>query len=650
MSPQEVAWRMRSTLRDTVDRWRLPRLRRRPTAAAGQGFQPGFEATDLPLGCGSGAAEPADPGLLAQADQIAAGRWCFFDQKPCHLGLPIDWNRDHGHCKNAPQHFAAAIDYRDFATVGDAKYVWEPNRHHQLVVLGRAYRASGDERYADAVAQQLASWLEQCPFGTGMNWRSPLELAVRLINWVWALDLIRPSGRPDPALRAELLNSVALHLWDITRKYSRGSSANNHRIGEAAGVFIAASYFPELKNARTWAEEAREILCAEIQSQTYPDGASREQALGYQAFVMQFFTLAGLVGRRTGTEFPTAYWHRLERMFEFGAALLEGGDPPPLFGDYDDGYVLDLGRSAGDLRAWLPVAAILFGRGDFKAAAGEYSECARWLLGRAGETAYAELPLANPSRPLASRAFADAGHYLLQSGQPADPSRISVLFDCGELGFGPLAAHGHADALSFVLRAGGVDVLVDPGTYDYFTHPAWRRHFRSTRAHNTVEVDGVDQSVMTGPFMWGARARAKCLLWQPGAQGGVVLGEHDGYARLPDPVIHRRKLELDGPQRVLTVEDDIQARESHEIAVWFHFAEHCSVRQVGPQQVEAKLARGRVTLTLDPRLEVSLLHGSEQPIAGWVSRGYHHRAPATSVGGRCVTEGSVRLLSRVEVA
>jgi hypothetical protein len=127
--------------------------------------------------------------------------------------------------------FAESIDYRDFAVTGDAKYVWEPSRHHHLVVLGRAYRASGDPSFADALVEQLGSWLDQSPYGRGMNWRSPLELGIRLINWVWALDLIGESRLLTEGLRTRVLRAIHLHLWDITRKYSRGSSANNHRIG-----------------------------------------------------------------------------------------------------------------------------------------------------------------------------------------------------------------------------------------------------------------------------------------------------------------------------------------------------------------------------------------------------------------------------------
>ena len=662
MSAQEVAWRMTTTLRDALDRGRVALG---PSTCAADAmsspldeFRPGFTVTPRALAGCPGAPAEWDGGrwpaawlqpLLAHADRIAAGQLSFFDLDACAVGRPIDWNRDYGSGKCAPLTFAAWLDYRDFATVGDAKFVWEPNRHHQLVVLGRAYRASGKRRYAAAVVEQLTSWLEQCPFGLGMNWRSPLELAVRLINWVWALDLIRPAEVVDSALQSRVHRAVYDHLREITRKYSRGSSANNHRVGEAAGVFIAARYFQGLRNAERWAAAARDMLCEEIIAQTHADGGSREQAPGYQAFVVQFFLLAGLVGRWTRLAFPPAYEDRLEKMIEFGAGLLEGGNSVPSFGDGDDGYVLDLGRPEGDWQAWLPVAAVLFERSDFKKVAGEYSQCAAWLLGAAGQEEFARLPSAADTQLLAPRAFPATGYYLLQHGPADGAGGISVVFDCGELGFGPLAAHGHADALSFVLRAFGVDVLVDPGTYDYFTFPQWRSYFRSTRAHNTVEVDGLDQSVMEGPFLWGARARARCVAWHPNDKGGRVIGEHDGYARLSDPVIHRRALELDGPGRALTIQDDLDARGRHDVALHFHFSEQCAVRRVDTQRVEVDTGAGHVTIELDPRLQLSLLHGSEQPMGGWVSRGYHCKRAAATLVGSCESRGATSLVTRVEI-
>jgi Heparinase II/III-like protein/Heparinase II/III N-terminus len=656
MSPEEIAWRLRSTLRDVLDRGRMTiGYPSSPAVAplAGEDSAPGFTVCDAPVGAwNSPAAADDEVGwrqrLLDQADRIALHRLSFFDLKDVDLGHPPDWNRDHGSGKAAPMGFAPAINYRDYHVTGDAKVVWEPNRHHQLVVLGRAYRAGGDRRYAFAVVEMIESWLRQCPFGRGMNWRSPLELAVRLVNWVWVIDLIRDSGLFTGAFRSRVLRAVHLHLWEISRKYSRGSSANNHIIGEAAGVYIASTYFRELADTSRWREQSRQTLCREIEAQTYADGCNREQALGYHAFVLEFFLLAGIVARRAGEPFPDVYWSRLEGMLEFVGMLREGGTPP-MFGDADDGYVLDLGGKRGDVAGLLAIGAVLYRRSDFKTWAGGYPEPAWWLLGPTGRARYAALPPPSEEEQLASRSFPDAGYFLLQCGRRGADDRVSVLFDCGELWFGSLAAHGHADALSFTLRAFGVDVLVDPGTYDYFSYPAWRDYFRSTRAHNTLVVDGTDQSTMEGPFLWGRRAKARGLEWAPGTQGGRVSGEHDGYTRLADPVMHRRILELDGRSRVLTIRDEIRARGRHEVAVYFHLSEICRIAGAESNRYRIAVGRKAVTLVVDSRLSVETLTGSEDPIGGWVSRGYHQKAAATTLVARGHSRGDATFDCRVEL-
>ena len=584
--------------------------------------------------------------LLARAERIAEYRLDLFDLKDKHLGNPIIWNRDHKRGQDTPMMFSPSLDYRDVNKVGDCKFVWEPNRHHQLVVLGRAYRLSGDTRFANAVAEQLDSWLMQNPYGVGMNWRSGLELGVRLINWVWALDLIEEAAVINNRLRHRILDSVSRHIWEIDRKYSRGSSINNHLIGEAAGVFVATSYFPYLKEAASWRAASQKILCREILHQTFPDGGTSEQAMGYHFFVLQFFVIVGMTARATGGDMPESYWSRLEKMFEFMATLSEGGDCLPSFGDSDDGYVLDLGSNPHSIREWLAVGAALFERGDFKATAGAVSEPVRWLLGKSGFDRYDSTPEPE-NRECHSTAFSKTGYYLLQRGALDSPECISVVFDCGPLGMGALAGHGHADALSFTLRAFGRDVLVDPGTYDYFSYPKWRQYFRSTRAHNTVVIDGRDQSEMLGPFLWGKRAKAECLNWQPTDTGGKVVGEHDGYSHLRDPVIHKRMIDLDG--RELVVRDDIMARAQHEIQIFFHFAEHCVVELAGKNAFLVDVGLGMIVVELDPSLQVELFNGSEDPICGWVSRGYHQKQASTTLVGRCMSKDSTCLITRIDI-
>ncbi len=665
MSLAEMVWRAQGKLRGVTDRLaHSSRLRILPLAqiADGNGRDGLLKPRVLGLHLRSVDETSNVPDdwkrrAVAGADKVAEHCLSFFDLQDKHLGREIQWNHEHQADRPTPLGFADNIDYRDHAITGDCKLVWEPNRHHQLVTLGRAYRLTGDERYARSAGDQMQGWIEQCPYGVGMNWRSPLELGVRLINWVWTLELIRPASAMTEENADRVLAVAFRHMWDISRKYSRFSSANNHVIGEAAGVFVGSSYFAGLKDASRWRARSREILLAEIIKQTHPDGGTREQAMAYHLFVIQFFLIAGLVARNDGDELGGAYWERLERMFEFVAGMAESGAPLPMFGDADDGYVLDLGCSLTNPSVLMCVGAIVFDRADFKALAGEFSEPAYWLFGDEGRKRFDSIAVKDTSPPLRSRAFPETGYYLLQKGRRDAGDSVSVVFDCGELGFGAIAAHGHADALSFSLRASGVDVLVDPGTYDYFTYPKWRSYFKSTRAHNTVVVDDCDQSEPRGSFMWGRRARATLVGWEPSDAGGAVAGEHDGYTRLADPVTHRRSIELSADGCTLTVDDEIISEGRHDICVCFHLAEHCRIARTDGEggasvPLTVDFGMGVVTIALDERLTVSTVCGqeghedsngtSDLPISGWVSRGYHRKARSHTIEARGTIEGKVR--------
>ncbi len=653
MSPGEILWRVRSEARDVLDRYRFA-AGWRPAAARSipLEYQPAFRVADVTLGeFRSDAGAPVAAWrerLIRHADEICENRLSFFDLESHFLGAPIDWNRDHFSNKPAPLAYAPSIDYRDTRITGDCKLVWEPNRHHQFVVLARAFRATGDRRYADKLWEQMASWLDANPFGRGMNWRSGLELGIRLINWVWAIDLVRDHAPPPAALWRRIHEAMYLMCWETARKFSRGSSSNNHLVGEAAGVYVAATYLRNVPAFARFRAESRAIVEAEAVRQSYPDGCTREQAIGYQMFVLEFYLACGLAARKVGEDYAAAYWSRVEKMIEFLAHMWEGGDSLSYFGDCDDGYVLDLGRRPKDPNDLIATGAVLFDRPDFKAIAGGLREPVRWWLGAEGVSRWHSM-VASASERLESRAFGDSGHYLLQSGRRGSRERISVLFDCGELGYGPIAAHGHADALSLVLRAFGSDVLIDPGTYDYFTFPDWRRYFRSTRAHNTIEVDGKDQSTLLGPFLWGERANARCVTWAPTGDGGSVTGEHDGYRSLPSPLLHRRTVSLDGRAGVVTVRDELESTGPHDIALHFHIAPGVFAELTSSSSCRLALPHGRVTLELDAAFALELVGPSDGPGLGWASAGYHRKTPTRTLVARARTSGNATFQTRIGV-
>ncbi len=175
--------------------------------------------------------------------------------------------------------------------------------------------------------------------------------------------------------------------------------------------------------------------------------------------------------------------------------------------------------------------------------AGALDDKTRALFGVEAEERYAALDARKTRLPL-RQTFPEGGYYVL--GCEFDtPEEIRLVADAGALGYRSIAAHGHADALSFTLSAGGREFLIDPGTYAYHTQGAWRSYFRGTSAHNTVCIDGEDQSVQGGSFMWLKKANAGCSLWLSSAEKDCFEGWHDGYRRLDDPVKHRRLIELD---------------------------------------------------------------------------------------------------------
>lgn len=654
MSSGEIAWRISNIVRDRVDQVLLPTRRRQLAMVAAERSDAGGALDPVLIDAGHAARHDGAPaGALARDVQdIMLHRVRLFGARPVDVGTPIRWNYEHNQRIETPTGYAGNIDYRDLAVTGDCKWVWELNRHHHLVTLGRAYRVSGDPVYADELLAQIEAWMDACPFGMGMNWRSPLELAIRVINWTAALELIAGAPGIDAGFRQRIDASVYQHLWDIARKYSRYSSANNHLIGEAAGVYIASCAFDHLPGAARLRTRARALLIREMEEQVTADGVHRELATGYHLFVLQFLTLAFIAGSRRGEVFPEAYSTRLAAMFDFLAALEAGGAPMPKFGDCDDGYVLDLGGGRGEAVPWLNVGARLFDRPDWERHGPGNHEAADWLLGNGADKARPVAKTMKASRnaaqpPMASRCFPDAGIYLLQSGAP---DGVSVTIDCGPLGFKSIAAHGHADALSVTLRAFGVAFLIDPGTYDYFTHPLWRDYFRSTRAHNTVEIDGRDQSEMLGKFLWGSRAAARCTGWSPSGPMPTFSGEHDGYRRLNDPVTHRRTVELDLAHSAVRIRDGLHSTGDHRASLYFHFAPEVMVEPAGAQTLRASRPEGSVLLSMPAGARIELVRGWTDPILGWASAGYHEKQPITTVRATCEFQGTATLETSVQIS
>ncbi len=643
MGLSEIAWRVRQMAQKKASALGLGLAPAPPAPAAGKFGASPWHADAAGLDAGA---------LRAAADVVLAGRWNVFALREVELGFPPQWNRDPKTGTVAPMGLGKAIDYRSERVVGDIKYLWEPSRHLELVTLAQAWRASGERRYADGARALLQSWFDQCPYPQGVHWTSSLELAVRLLNWACAWQLL---GGADSALfqgeagrrfQRQWLDNIYQHCHFIAGYFSRHSSANNHLFGEYMGLFVASLTWPCWPDSARWQALARRGLEVEALEQNFADGVNKEQAVYYQHEVMDMMLLCHLVARANGVALAPAYLARLEKLADFVAAVMDAGGNVPMSGDADDAQMLRLSHEDGwcPYRSLLASCAVLFGRADFKGKAGAFDDKNRWLFGADGLARWEALGAAPPERPVT--AFPEGGHYLLGSDF-GGAGEVRLVADCAPLGYLSIAAHGHADALAFTLSAAGEELLIDPGTYAYHTQKAWRDYFRGTAAHNTVCVDGLDQSEIGGNFMWLRKANARLIGHDAAAPVQVFEGEHDGYQRLADPLLHRRRVEYDANRKRIVVKDILQCSGSHEIALHWHFAEGCAV---APEGGGVRAAARRAGLLLScSHGEAALLRGSEAPIGGWISRRFDEKHPITTAVWRVAITGTTEIVTHIDV-
>ncbi|MBE2260094.1 MAG: alginate lyase family protein [Rhodobacteraceae bacterium] len=628
MSPAEVIWRGGQAVKKYAYRFGvglapvLPTLRCNPSRLALIPADP-FEllATDA---------------LIDRANKLLSGRWGVFALREAELGFPPQWNRDPQTGTQAPVSFGKAIDYRRRELVGNIKYLWEPSRHLDLVALAQAWRITSEQRYALGARTLLSSWFEQCPYPMGVHWSSSLELAVRLVNWAFAWHLLGGdksllfSGPEGEAFRNRWLASVYQHCHFIRGYFSLHSSANNHLLGEYMGLFVGAVTWPCWDESPGWLRVAHAGLEHEVLKQNTEDGVNREQAIYYQHEVMTMMLLCHLAGRANNIQFSGAYLARLEHMAEFIVGIMDKAGNVPMVGDADDAQIirLDHGKNHDVYRSLLASCAVLFKRPDFKRIAGRFDDSNRWLFGNAGMSDWNAIPECGSVSQRTS--FPDGGYFVFGSDFGAD-EEIKGLLDCGSIGYPSIAAHGHADSLSICLSVSGEPCLIDPGTYSYWADQRWRDYFRGTSAHNTVRVDGLDQSVSGGRFMWTRKAVSRVLRSPSSSARFCFKGAHDGYRRLPDPVEHIRTVEFDADRSILIVIDSVSGRCRHLIEQFWHFAPQVKVDGAEKRAVIRGTSFSIAAEFSGSDVTLDLHRGSEDPILGWFSDSYEMKQPTTTL-------------------
>lgn len=550
----------------------------------------------------------------------------------------IDWHLDQQSGKPFPKIFSHAINIRS-DEYGSAKHVWEINRLLFLTKIAKEFQNTGDPSLLQLFCFHISSWVKENPYLCGVNWYSNIEVNIRLINWYYCWKLLDVENRcKTDSDFCKFVDNVWMPCIKNHCEYSYNhpslySSANNHLISEYAGLFLASSLW-KFKKSSMWNHYAKEGLEKEIQVQNNSEGINQEEAAEYIQFIDDFFLIAAIVGRETGNCFSENYIHRLKNLLSYILHFLDCSGNYPMYGDGDDGYALYLDDDPhfNNFRSLLTSAVIFFNDPFFKIKGLKMDQKNEMLFGKEGRIIFDTLAFREDFRQ--SEFFPEEGHFIFRKQD--SKGEIYLHLDAAPLGYLSIAAHGHADALSFILHIDGKPVLIDSGTYTYHTHRKWREYFMGTLAHNTVRINGENQARIAGPTLWLSHNHAQVLEIIRNPEIESVQATHDGY--LKKGLNHVRTVTFNRLSDEFQIEDrisftDEKRKQKTLIEIPFHIhPDFIPIQKETGYQIQ--VGSRMVELYPDPQISFELVFGKENPILGWYSEHFGVKQPCSVIYGK----------------
>lgn len=471
--------------------------------------------------------------LIAEADEIAGGKVRLFGGAPAALELappaallPLaHWT----HYEREKSHW---LEGRD------VKFLWEPARFGWVFPLVRAYQVTGRETYAHTFWQYTGTFLKANPPNLGPQWASAQEVALRLIalafGWI-AFGSANPFSSEQDTLREALIHHA--RRTAITLVYAR-SQNNNHLLTEAAGLYTAGLALPGLPEANVWRSLGWKWFHRGLQSQISPDGTYIQQSANYHRLMLQVSLWVHALARQRGEAFPSASLKRLAAATRWLTCLVdpETGAAPNL-GANDGAMIFPLAVSAfHDYHPVVQAAARAF-TGEPIYPSGPWDEACLWLGINSGDI---------DKKPGTSQPAIQAYNELNTGNQKSKIHNPQSLSWASIRAVHFTGRPSHADQLHVELWWRGINLARDAGTYLYNAPPPWDNALAVTRVHNTLEVDGRDQMLRAGRFLWLDWAQAEIMehVNNEEEDSERIVARHNGYRQLG--IIHERALERVG--------------------------------------------------------------------------------------------------------
>jgi uncharacterized heparinase superfamily protein len=591
----------RRALRRLRYRWLYPRLARYVFPVPASLGRDTFDPSVCNVFHEALAATGSRASLLEQADTLCSRRFSCLNQPPVHLGTPIDW------------HVAQGKDP-----------LWQYNLHYGewALTLARAFLMTGEIRFRDTLMRFIGEWIDHQKVGDEPGWE-PYPTSRRVVAWS-RVGIAMPQDGPWQTFWRSRLAPSLWQQTQVLRANLERDLVNNHLMGNYRALAWMGLLFKGWSGAGSWCDIGLTGLWEQMRLQVLSDGVHDERSISYHTLVLQDLLETWWLTCQTGGAVPEDVEPTIVKMLHFLAETRTPDGCWPMVNDSVPDYPIDP-------TALLVAGALLFGKEEWRVPPerGDGSYHA-WLTGRSVSDLQQRREDASPVAP-----FPQAGYVVLR-----DKIGDFLFFDAGPMGSERMQGHGHADALSFILYGRCRPLVIDPGVYSYH-EKAWRDHFRSTGAHNTVTVDHQDQCLFWGPFRVAYPPKVRLLEWSQRR----VLGEHEGYYRLQNPVLHRRSVERKAPGE-WEVNDRFEGSGEHDLALSLQFSPGAKSDLSG--------LNGEVRWPEGVRLEVICPSPAAGAVAelerGWVSPGWNlkEEAPRYVLRWHARLPAEMRLILKIQ--
>lgn len=405
---------------------------------------------------------------------------------------PLDWHTDFisGHTWH-PGNFYKDYVYTNSEGGYDVKVVWELNRCHHLLWLAQAYSLTKDSRYSKEVIVQISNWIDNNPLMYSINWTCSMDVAIRAINWMYALGIVIESGDVDDKFSYKIYKSLYEHAFYIINNLEKTiPCSGNHYLSDLTGLLFICALFPENFSARRWYKFALKEFKNEALKEISDDGSNYEHSVSYHRLVSELFIYSYAMLKRRNHQMLPAVEARFKSMIDYIASYTKRSGLSPLIGDNDNGRLLPF--TPRDFREHGYMCSVgnalwnnRYSKCEGVSAESLYISCGLTETLNSGNTFILKDCTIYPDNKLAIVRQNEIELFVTNSS-----FSINRCLSYGMTG----GTHTHPDALSFDLSFDGEDYILDPGTYVYTSNPSLRNELRATINHNTIALDGLNQT------------------------------------------------------------------------------------------------------------------------------------------------------------